>query len=202
MGTETSLVNIDLQNNCFAKNALRIPSLGKGPCQQASPMPKIGFVLITVTTAKFHQFSAEICGFPPLDVKIVLNTIKLLTKAEKRSDSRARLIKTAKTPAWVADRTFVRNFQRVTNIPGTYTQSSCDSYLECTLNRRLKYPKPPTKDLMDKTHIIPIVIPPNVSRLDERNLFELMLRCNVHLVHYAYKMWLVDNYETISIKKN
>ena len=56
--------------------------------------------LITGATAKFHQFPFEIlCGIPPIDVQIELNTIKFLIKTENRPGSLAMLIRRSKTPA-------------------------------------------------------------------------------------------------------
>ena len=160
--------------------------------QALSRLQYTALKFILVKSTKFDQLVAEmLCGLPPMQLQIDINTIKFGIMRSQQQDILWKLYRKCQLAELKSDK--IDDFSKVASATNCYTVSTCHEYLRSNgteysrsrsrlplwngrslkLNWKIAYPK------MTNRHL-------------ERLIYKLFLIFNVELAEYAYKTWRAE----------
>ena len=90
------------------------------------------------------------------------------------------------------DRKLVDPFYRTTGTTGTYTKSTCPSYVKKRLSNIFKNPLTSTP-LDPFINEVEFAFPKHANRRLELTINKLLLNCNVELAEYAHNIWRAES---------
>ena len=118
-------------------------------------------------------------------------SIKFGIKLSMCSNSLHQRYLNSQQPEIRTDRKLVDQFYRITGTAGTYTKSTCLSYVKKRWNNVFRNPltSNPLGPFINEVDLDGITFPKHANRRLELTINKLLLNCIVELSDYAYNIW-------------